>query len=422
VDDSSSTLLALALACYLCERQVAENPVNMPTIRLSKSVIDGLTPTPKDIVYWDATLPGFGVKVTPLGRKVFIVLYRTGGARSRLRKYTIGPYGRVTLHGARAEAQKVFAARLEGRDPAGEKRDGRRRLAADRIDDLVEAYDRQRLSATRSRREIRNLLDRVIVGSWRGRSIHEITKHEVMDLIADLERRGTPYAANKLTKVLKGFFKWCVGRGILERSPAESIALPCKETARDRALSDSELVAVLKAARKIGGPYGAIVEMLALTGQRREEVARTTWEEIDLEGRVWTLEGGRTKNGKAHIVHLSDPAVVLLQQLPRMGSYVFTLKGPNPFQEFSRMKQRLDERSGVSRWRLHDLRRTVVSGMAGLGVAPHVADRILNHVGGTISGVAAVYQRHEFLAERRQALDLWGGHVRQLMNEKATSA
>ena len=179
----------LALACYLCECQVADHTSSMPTIRLSKSVIDGLTPGPTDIVYWDATLPGFGIKVTPRGRKVFIVLYRTGGAGSRLRKYTIGPYGRVTLHGARAEAQKVFAARLEGRDPAGEKRDGRRRLAADRVEDLVEAYDQQRLSATRSRREIRRLLDRVIISSWRSRSIHEITKHEVMELIAETSTR-----------------------------------------------------------------------------------------------------------------------------------------------------------------------------------------------------------------------------------------
>jgi len=121
----------------------------MPRIKLTKSAIDAL-PTPKaDVVYWDAGLPGFGVKVTPKGRKVFIVLYRTGGAGSRLRKYTIGPYGRVTLHHARIAAQKVLAAKLDGRDPAAEKREARRRVVADRLEDLLEAFITQRLSQNR---------------------------------------------------------------------------------------------------------------------------------------------------------------------------------------------------------------------------------------------------------------------------------
>lgn len=260
-------------------------------------------------------------------------------------------------------------------------------------------------------------------GSWfrhgGGRSIHEISKRDVLDLIADVERRGTPYAANKLTKVLRTFFRWCVGRGILERSPADGIALPCKETARDRTLSDAELASVIRVARSMGGPFGAIVEMLALTGQRREEVARMTWDEVDIAAVTWTLPGTRTKNGKAHVVHLSEPALSLLASIPRIGSHVFTSGGKVPFQSFSAYKRRLDELSGLSGWRLHDLRRTVVSGMASLGVAPHVADRILNHVGGTISGVAAVYQRHEFLAERQAALEIWGAHVRAILRNAA---
>ena len=112
----------------------------MPRVKLTKSVIDDLPTSAKDIVYWDSACPGFGVKVTPAGRKVFVVLFRTGGAGSRLRKYTIGPYGRVTLHQARVSAQRVFAAKLEGRDPAAEKRDARKRMVADRVEDLLEAY------------------------------------------------------------------------------------------------------------------------------------------------------------------------------------------------------------------------------------------------------------------------------------------
>ena len=258
----------------------------MPRIRLTKSAIDAL-PTPRsDVVYWDVGYPGFGVKVTPKGRKVFIVLYRTGGAGARLRKYTIGPYGRVTLHQARVAAQKVFAAKLEGRDPAAEKRESKRRVVADRVEDLLESYIAQRLSQNRSGGEIARLLRREAGRAWTDRSIHAIGKRDVVELISAIEQRGAPVAANKTLKSVKTFLRWCVGRAVLDQSPAEGVPLPAKEVARDRVLDDKELTQIILAARKMGGPYGGIVELLALTGQRREEVARLTWEELDLAQRV----------------------------------------------------------------------------------------------------------------------------------------
>src|SRR5829696_5349300 len=162
----------------------------MPRARLTKTAIDALPTPPSELVYWDATLPGFGVKVTPAGRKVFIVLHRTAGAGSRLGKYTIGPYGRVTLHIARNEAQRILAARTEGRDPAGEKREARRRLVADRIDDLVEAFIAQHLSNRRSAVEISRILRRELVGRWGPRSIHEIRRRDLIELVSEIVNRG----------------------------------------------------------------------------------------------------------------------------------------------------------------------------------------------------------------------------------------
>src|SRR5499425_2123750 len=227
----------------------------MPRIKLTKSAIDAL-PIPKsDVVYWDVASPGFGVKVTPKGRKVFVVLYRTGGAGSKLRKYTIGPYGRVTLHQARVAAQKVFAAKLEGRDPAGEEREAKRRIVADRVEDLLEAFIAQRLSQNRSAAEISRLLRREVGKPWAGRSIHEISKRDVVAIISAIEQRGAPAASNKTLKSIKTFLRWCVGRGILDRSPAEGVPLPAKEVARDRVLDDQELAQIMLVSRKIGGPY-----------------------------------------------------------------------------------------------------------------------------------------------------------------------
>jgi integrase len=385
----------------------------MPRIRLTKSAIDAL-PTPEsDVVYWDAGCPGFGVKVTPKGRKVFIVLYRTGGGGSKLRKYTIGPYGRVTLHQARVAAQKVFAAKLDGRDPASEKREAKRRVVADRVEDLLETFIAQHLSQNRSGGEISRLLRREVGKPWAGRSIHEITKRDVVELVSAIEQRGAPVAANKALKSVKTFLRWCVGRAVLDQSPADGVPLPAKEVARDRVLNDKELAQVILGARKIGGRYGAIVELLALTGQRREEVAGLQREELDLAHRVWTIPKQRTKNAKAHVVHLSDQSVAVLRRVDQRRS----LLGTKPFRDFSRAKRLLDQVSGVAGWRLHDLRRTCVSGMARLGIPPHIADKILNHNAGTISGVAAVYQRHEFLSERREALERWGTHVAHIVAE-----
>lgn len=385
----------------------------MPQARLTKSVIDALPTPEKDTVYWDLALKGFGVKVTPKGRKVFIVLYRS--RHGVLRKYTIGPYGAVTPHLARSEAQKVLAAKASGGDPAAERRDAKRRHSVEQIQAVAALFLERHASERRSGKELARVFQRDIHPVWDGRSIHEITKRDVVTLLTGIVDRGAPGSANKAFKLLRAFFNWCIGQALLERSPCEGLKLPSPEISRDRVLTDGELRAVWRAAALIGDPYGAIVKVLALTGQRREEVARMTWDEVNFTDRQWILPGTRTKNGRAHHVHLSDETCAVLGRLPRTSAYVFVC-AQRPYAGFSQDKPRLDHLSGVSGWRLHDLRRTVVSGMARLGVAPHVADKILNHQSGAISGVAAVYQRHDFMAERRDALERWGRHVAELIS------
>jgi integrase len=320
-----------------------------------------------------------------------------------------------SLHQARLAAQKIFTAKLEGRDPAAEKREAKRRIVADQVGDLMEAFIAQHVSHNRSAAEISRLLRREVVKAWTGKSVHEISKRDVVELVTAIMQRGAPVTANKTLKTIKTFFRWCGGRAVLDRSPAEGVPLPAKEVSRDRVLSDEELAQVILAAREIGWPYGSIVELLALTGQRREEVARATWDEFDLVQSVWTLPKSRTKNAKAHLVHLSRQSIAVLKRESPGPDFVFSTINAKAFQGFSKAKRELDELSGVRGWRLHDLRRTCVSGMARLGVAPHIADKILNHQSGTISGVAAVYQRHEFVSERREALNQWGAHLAKIV-------
>ena len=297
--------------------------------------------------------------------------------------------------------------------PRAEKKQSRRRLVVDRVDDLVEMFIREHVAKIGTNRRITGLLRRDVIPYWGAKSIHEIKKRDVSDLISLIAQRNA-HASHRLLKTLKTFFRWCVGRAVIDFSPAEGISSPYREVSRDRVLTDQELAAIILSARRMPPPYGRIVEFLALTGQRREEVAQLKWGELDEKIRTWTIPGSRTKNKKAHIVYLSEPAWKVIEACSGQ-LYVFGTATGKRLQQFGRGKRAIDTLCGVASWRLHDLRRTIVSGMARLGVPPHVADKILNHQAGTISGVAAVYQRHDFLAERKEALDRWGAHVEQIV-------
>ena len=387
----------------------------MPTCKLTKRAIDALpSPAAQDQIWWDEDLKGFGLKLTPAGRKVFLVQYRPAGDRRNPRKYTIGEYGSVTPHKARIEAQRVLADRAAGGDPQADKQTSKRRIRSEQVAELAAEFIARHASQNRTGAETARIFDREVLPDWGSWTVGEVSKRDVIALLDRIRERGSPIMANRVLAAVRKFFNWCIGRGILEVSPCSGITAPAREQARHRVLSDEELAHVIKAARRIGFPFGSIVEVLALTGQRRDEVGRMGWEHLDLRRKIWVIPGEHAKNGKPHLVQLSRPVLSILDTVPKTGDLVFSSDGKTVFQGYSKAKTRLDSLSGVQDWTLHDLRRTVVSGMARLGVAPHVADKILNHQSGTISGVAAVYQRHEFLKERERALQRWGDHLQSL--------
>jgi integrase len=265
-----------------------------------------------------------------------------------------------------------------------------------------------------------------VIGNMKLVDVRRVHVHAVLDPIVE---RGAGVMANHTLKATRMLFAWSVDRGLLETNPAAGIRKPTEETPRARVLSDNEVKTLWQALPQVSEQGRAALKLLLLTGQREMEVVGAKWSEIDFDKRIWSLpvaERGRSKarNG-VYVVPLSEPVVQVLLALRERnghGETVFAgirrINGapPAPTRKIvSWAKQRLDEKCPTLKdWRIHDLRRTVRTGLSALQVEPHVAELVIGHA---IRGIAAVYDRYSYLAEKRDALDRWAAHVMQLVGE-----
>ena len=390
--------------------------------RLTTRTVETIKPRPTRQEIPDQLMAGLYLVVQPSGAKGWAVRYRHAGTP---RKHTLGAYPAIDLKTARHLASKALRTVAEGRDPGREKIQQRAAKP-----DTVETVARQfierhcnRTNRSRTARETQRLLDLHVLPRWRTRLLREITRRDVLDLLDRVVDSGKPIAANRTFSAVRKMFNWAVARDIVVTSPCAGVKPPTAERSRDRVLADSELRNVWHAADKIGGPFGALVQLLIVTGQRRDEVAQARWSEIDLDGRMWTLARERVKTGNPHEVPLSKPAIAILQTLPRIGgNYVLTTTGDAPSSNYAKNKRRLDALlpDDMPPWRLHDLRRSAASGMARLGVNLPVIEKVLNHSSGSFAGIVGVYQKHTFSDEKRKALEAWANHVVAVVADNPT--
>jgi len=380
-----------------------------PRTQLNDVTIRSLpAPVAGQAQYPDGKLSGFGVRVTATGLKTFYLTYRENGASRRL---TLGRYPALSLADARKKAHEALAKIARDETPVTRTQAAiiSQDSFAARLDQFVETHCKRRNRASTAN-ETERLLRRNFLTHWRSRQIATIKKSDVIGVLDKIVADGTPSAANHAFAAVRKFFNWCVERGVLETSPCLGIKAPARAQSRDRVLSDDEIAGLWHASNNQGYPFGPIFQLLALTAQRRGEVVGMQWEELDLDARVWTIPGARTKNGKTHTVPLSPMVVSIIQSLPRFSSdYVFPARGKldRPYSGYSKGKRALDAAAGLHDWTLHDLRRTAATGMAKQGTPPHVVERILNHTSGTFGGVAGVYNRFSYLDEMRAALLRW---------------
>lgn len=416
--------------------------------------IEALKPDPKKRREVADGGSGLYVVVQPSGRKGFAVRYRNQYGKTR--KLTLKlqwPADEKARAGvltkAREMAREALLAIAEGRDPAAEKAERREQTPETVEAAFAEYLQRYAMKQQKSWAETQRTFERDIIPekkgrdvvSWRGRELSSITKRDVILLLDSIVDRPAPVLANRVHGHLRRFFSWCVERDMLKTSPMTGIKPPTQERARDRVLTKDETFAFWRATRRGHAPFDWIFRIMLLTGARESEVAGMAWAEVDLESATWTLPAARSKNGRENVVPLPGEAVAILQQAWKQrcqklkpGPLVFPSRDSEerPPSGFSKAKARLDRRmlrtlKALARkrggdpeevvlppWRLHDLRRTAASGMAELGIAVHVVERLLNHVSGTFRGVVSVYQKYDYAREKREAVEAWERHLLSL--------
>jgi integrase len=364
----------------------------------------------------DLLLPGFGVRVSINGKKTWFTVGRVGGRQVR---HTIGAYPTVTLGEAREAGRLILKdIQLGLYAPAKADPEVTPPTLGQMITLFIEIYAKPKnrgwKAVQATFRKFAPLNDRTIA---------DITRADIVKVLDGIAANGTPIAANRAMSAIKKLFAWSLDRGIISVHPLVGLHKPGIERSRDRVLTDAELKSFWLATEDFGFPFGPAFQLMALTGQRRGEVAGMQWSHLNIEQAVWTIPANVAKNGRAHEVPLSTLAGDIVGALPRFAGsdFVFTTTGVSPISGFGRAKNRLDFAMEADEWRLHDLRRTAASGMARIGVAPHVIEKVLNHVSGEISGVAAVYNRHGYQAEKKDALDKWAREVRKIRGENETA-
>ena len=386
---------------------------------LTQRSIDAAKPPPKGrTAKADEIVPGMRFIVHAGGKKSSRLLARINGKQENL---DVGDLSLMTLADARAKAKGMLAMIANGEDPRTAKREAIK-AASESVEIAARRFiERHAKVHNRTWRETEQRIEREILPHWGKRPLASIEQADVVALLdAIVDRGGAGISANRTLAHGRKFFNWCRERGLIKVSPFDHVRPPVPEVKRDRVHTLPELALILRATDQLGYPFGPFITLALLLGQRREEIAGMRWSELDADLTLWTLPAARAKNTVQHQVPIVPQVRSILAGLPRIAGsdFVFTSTGKTSISGYSRAKAALDKvitgLNGdveIPPWRLHDLRRSMASHMARLGVNLPVVEKLLNHTSGSFAGVAGVYQRHDFADEKRQALEVWGRHV-----------
>ena len=378
-------------------------------MKLTQVTVDTLK-VPKgkaEAIYFDDEIGGFGLRLRAGGSARWIFEYKLG---SKGRRLTLGAASALSAAQARKIAAELHITVRAGRDPAGERDAGRAR-AAETMGAALAAYLPYQQSRLRPRSYAE--VERHLQKHWRplhATSLTAIDRREVSARLAAIAEQNGPVQANRARASLQAFFAWAMREGLADGNPVAATGKR-PERSRDRVLSPDELKAIW-AATADESDYGAVIRLLMLTGARLNEIAALRWSEVQ-DDRI-VLPAARTKNARQHEIPLAAPARDILDGRPRRPSrdLIFGRRHARPLSGWTELKAGLDARIAIAgaplpAWTHHDIRRSVATHMAEIGVQPHIVEAVLNHVSGHKHGVAGIYNRATYEREKRQALDMW---------------
>jgi integrase len=351
----------------------------------------------------DAAVPGLRLVVQPSGAKswAFRYSFNHAGTKSRHHKKTLGRWPGMSLGDAREAAQGALRVLGRGIDPSHPG------VTGDSLSAAIASYKRLHVAGLRptTRSYVNRMLD-LAATAWSSRPLNEIKRRDVIALVDVAAERG-PNVGNCCLQVVSAFFAWCLSRDLVEFNPATGVRRVAKPPVRERVLDDVELIAVWNAADKVGGRYGAFTKMLMLTGCRRDEIARL--EPGEIRDDAIELPAHKVKTGKSHRIALTPMMRQVLDALPKTNMRYVLTGTDAPISHGDAPKKAIV--TSIAPWRFHDLRRSFATGLARLGVAPHVIELALNH---RPRGIVAIYQKHRYDAEVKAAFELWSRHVGSL--------
>ena len=372
-----------------------------------------------EAIFFDDELPGFGLRLRERGSRSFVFQYKLGAKQRRM---ALGTATALNLAGVRKTAEKLYARVKLGQDPASDKAEAQAKAVQ-----TFKALATEYLDEKRPKLRPRTFPDLERHLLKHSKMLHElqlakIGRADIAAVIASVTKNSGAVTANRVHTSLSGFFAWAMVSGKADSNPVGG-KKPHKEQSRDRVLAPDELRTIWNA---LGSDnFGAIIKLLALTGQRAGEIAGLRWSETIDDAIV--LPGERTKNHRPHIVPLSEPAAAIIAAQPRRGERDLIFgRGANPFSGWSNCKERLDARlaengNTLAHWTPHDLRRSFATGMADIGVAPHVIEAVLNHASGHKAGMAGIYNRSTYTREKKIALDRWAEHLMAIVEGRASN-
>lgn len=383
--------------------------------RLTEIAVQRLAPDPKKrLEIFDQLALGLVLRVTPNCKKTWSMMYRVAGAaadgkRGPLRRHTLGSYPLLDLKTARARHHDAMELVERGLDPAVQRQkenEGRHlRLFGNVLERFIELHAKPN---TKKWRDTQKILKRAFDYGWREKDISQLGRAEVHELLDRIiEDRGKSYAS-EMRRRLSKLFNWAVDRGLIPASPMAGMRRPeLRYIARERVLEMDEIAVIWQAAEKMGYPFGPMIRLLILTGQRRSEIAglRRAW--LNNDGTSFEIPASEYKTNRNHVVPLqrTSQEIIAAQPIWNHGDYLFSTKGgKSPVSGFSKAKSRLGKICGITDWTLHDLRRSVATHMARIGVSQEHIERVLGHV---IEGVAGTYNRYSYLEEKLDALARW---------------